>query len=244
MRNCLRILISFLVNPFRPPFAAGNYQDVRRDDEWYAKEFTPVEGKEYDTALTFAMKKWADIESSLMALDKKAEWIFGIGTLSISAAFLVLKERQISPWLAIPFLVFAAWGILGALRARLPGEKPTPTSIRGVLECTAKTSNAKSWICASLQSVCSALGYLTQWKGMVIQHACYSIFIAMILLGIGAICSSPVSQNSSPTKYPQKYVAPAPVQTGGMVQEQAAAASDRGRERLGWEVLLKVEKVR
>ena len=189
MQNYFQLLWQFIRSPFRHGFFAEDFIEVRKNDRWYLDEYKPIPNKDYSIALIYARQKYEDIKEGLSALDKKAEWIFGIGIISISAAFLVLKERQISIWWCLPFLIFSAWGILGALRARLPADKDTPVSIRGVIERVENTSDAVPWLCASIQCAFVSMIKLADWKASLLTNACYSIFVAMILIGLGTMLS-------------------------------------------------------
>jgi hypothetical protein len=234
MNRCFRPIWRFITIPLRPSFSAEEDVEMGKARDWFFN-FQPVREKDYSLALTYARQKYDDVKEAYAALDKKAEWIFGIGILATSAAFLVFKERHIGIFWGLSFLAFSAWGILGALRARVPADKATPMSIRDVIERVANTYDATPWICASLHHTTMWMKKSAEWKALLLKNACYSIFIAMILLGLTAIFSKPFS---SPTDHGP------PGSVRSALQQGAGPAGGAAGEAEGWKILLKVENAR
>jgi hypothetical protein len=195
----LKMIRQFFLIPLRPPLATEADEDMQKAREWFYA-YSPDDGRDYSLALTYAQQRYEEAKGIYATLDKKAEWLFGIGLLSISAAFVFAKEKPINAWLGLIALVFLAWGMLGALRARIPGTRTMPMSIRDVIQRVEDTTDATPWICASLQYAFTGTAKAIEWKAIQLKNSCVSIFIAIVILGLIVIFYSGSPNDPAPQK--------------------------------------------
>ncbi len=156
----------------------------KQEANWY-QTFVPRDGLDYKGVLDFAKAKYDEIKKVHEDIDKKAEWCFGLAIAATGALVAYSDKLGMSlAWCSPAIVVFLIVMWLG-LRAKIPGPRPTPFTVRGGIERAENTKQFDAWLCASLHCTISGMEIVTEWKSRQIQVAA-----RLIVLGITLLCAT------------------------------------------------------
>lgn len=160
----------------------------KQEANWY-QAFVPQEGLDYKSVLEFAQEKYDEIKKVHEDIDRKAEWCFGLAIAATGALVAYTDKIGMSlAWCSPTIVVLLVVMWLG-LRAKIPGPRPTPFSVRGGIERAENTKQFDAWLCASLHCTISGMEIVTDWKSRQIQAAARLIVVAIGLLFAAALLS-------------------------------------------------------
>jgi hypothetical protein len=138
--------------------------------DWY-KSVSPTDGVEYGDLKDFADKKYAESCAVHDAMDKKAEWLFGIASAATGAIFVAIKSWGMSWVLCVPSFACAVVALALCLRTRDPGGRSTQMTIRNMVLVRERDPSWKLRMIASAHCAVIGLNCLIDWKGEQLTRA-------------------------------------------------------------------------
>jgi hypothetical protein len=181
----IRELCKWLFTPKpQPPYD----QQWQEDQTWYIQA-TAKEGLDYDELKKYADAKYTELNEAFDALDKKAEWFFGIAFGSAGAAILAFQSWKLSPVICAPALASLFFAMMFAMRARMPMLKPTTMSIRDAIRVAENDPVWKLRMIASTHCATSGLRRVTDWKSTQLQRALGALIVSAFLFLLPVVVS-------------------------------------------------------
>jgi len=183
--------------------------EMSGENEWYADEFAPVEDEtvDYKQVAEYAKDLRSEVNGLFETIDKKAEWLFGVGLLSIGAVAYMIKEWHLAMnWFA-PSLLCSLVSMFLSLRSRMPRTSFLPLSAKAALErAESDPKHFHAWLAASTHVavtgqnlVCDRKTTLLRWSGLVLVVAALCFSVALLWAPITST-SRPSSPNPSATQ--------------------------------------------
>jgi hypothetical protein len=161
-----------------------------RADKWYAVDFTPVaEGNvDYKQVAEYAHDLRAEVSAAFETLDKKAEWLFGLGLLSVGAMSWMAKEWSVSwGWFILP-LICAFASLLFSMRSRLPRNSFLPLSAKAALErAEADSEHFHAWLAASTHVAVTGLLFVCARKAVLLKWSAGFLIAGAFFLSIATL---------------------------------------------------------
>lgn len=171
------------------PFARVDYMCDsvwQAEDAWY-RIAEPLPGIDYSGLREFADERYAELERVNERLDEKGQWTFGIAVASAGAAMAWHEKLGLTPTGVLPgiaLLLISSWI---AMRARMPGKRPSPFEIRGAMALLEQDERLDFWRCASLQCVVTGLRIVNGWKARQVEFAAGALIAGIALLALFAV---------------------------------------------------------
>jgi hypothetical protein len=165
------------IEPYRGTKWESDWQD---ELAWY-KQASSKDGIDYQEIKDFSEKKYSEFREVHDALDKKAEWLFGIATTAAGAIFVAIKSWGFSWWFCVPSFGCAVAAMLFCLRTRDPRERSTLMSIRKMVYAFENDASRTMVMIGSTHCAAEGLKYLIDWKGEQITRASKAILWGAVL---------------------------------------------------------------
>jgi hypothetical protein len=172
-----------IATPFRHPPDLANNPALEDDLKWY-REFQPIHWLDYSVVLKHAENKYKEIRDINDAVDKKCEWLFTISTAASYGLYGLIQARGVPLLAGIPSLFFFGLALLGIIRVRMPGVRPTPMAVRSAIKQGEKAPNITAWLCASHHIAVRELGIVNQWKTVQAKNSLTCVVVATILAAL------------------------------------------------------------
>lgn len=149
---------------------------------WLKKLNPKADAQGYDKALTYAWRRFDQVNSASETLDKKADNIMRNAGLVAGLLGLAINTIKISyPQLLIPSLVaFTASLIIAALACN-PTGGATSASVADVIDDVADGHTSDAWMAASVHCAIVGRNALNNWKADRIRWATYAFCIGLAL---------------------------------------------------------------
>jgi hypothetical protein len=194
--------VSLALGLLRAPFSRlGNVRDkpkVKEARQWYFDTFKPKTGISYDIALKYAEDNDKELKDSFAALDKKAEWFYGVAIVAMSAVYFMAPEKTVCrlvTW-GLPSLALSAIAFVSLMRTKIPGARPGGLDIKGAIDCVESQDNPSAVISANLHCATKELAEVNEWKAKQITSASYALVLAFFLAPL-VLCAPPKSATTS-----------------------------------------------
>jgi hypothetical protein len=170
-----------------PPKPQPPY-DSKDEHAWYSQA-TAKEGIDYDELKRYADAKYVELNEAFDAIDKKAEWFFGIAFGSAGAAIVAFHSWKLSPVICSPSLACLFVAMLLAMRARMPMSRPTTMSVRDAISVAENDPAWKLRMIASTHCAVAGMFCVTNWKSANLQRAVRALTLSAFLFLLPVIVS-------------------------------------------------------
>jgi hypothetical protein len=198
-------LIDFLRRISVPRIVEPGDESRVKDEAWF-KQLTAKDGVDYSGAEDYAEHKYAEACSVHDAIDKKAEWAFGIGLAFASAGAAGLKSSGWYIVLSLPAFLAIAYSMMISMWVRLPGERDSIMTTKDALKVYENEDNPTLVMTAARHSATAALIRLIEWKSRQLTKAALALIAGGILLLIPlVVISVSASERTVPSEFPNSH---------------------------------------
>jgi hypothetical protein len=193
-----------LAIPFSRRKRVKDEPEVQEAQAWYSNEFKPRAGVDYGIALKYAEESYKEVRDVFAALDKKAEWLYGLAIAAIAAVYLMSPDKRLWSLITwgLPSLFLSGLALVSIIRTRMPGDRPAGMSIRGALQCVESTENPIAIISANLHCAVCELAKVNSWKATQIVNASLTLLLAFGLAPLVLLAPDSVKTTPAPGRNP------------------------------------------
>jgi hypothetical protein len=163
------------------------------ENKWYC-DASPKGETKYASAKEYADKFFSWVTDVNDAIDKKAEWLFGISFTAVGALMAAVHSWNLSAYWSSPALLGLFLSLTWSLRTRLPVTQTYPVTIRGSL---AMCEGEPSWefaMSASTHLAADGMIRTIAWKSRQLRKSAGALIAAAALFFIFPVMiGSPVA---------------------------------------------------
>ena len=179
--------MSFKLPSRCPDFEAG--ADYKAAVGWY-DQFTPDTNRDYSAAAAYAEADYNNAETTYDALDRKAEWTFGLAAAGAGLLLTIVKDFQISGAWLLPAMGFFIASMITSLLCRTPQAAPVPLSAKDALELAKKPDELVGTIAASRYCAAVGLRHLINWKADQVRFAAWLLIASVVSAAMAVVAAS------------------------------------------------------
>lgn len=144
---------------------------------WY-QDFRPDPEKDYSISLEEARSRYAELVEESEKKDQKAQWLFKAGFTASAGAIAILVPWNLSPAVMVPTLVFLVASMMLAIRTTTPAIRPTPLTVKNVLEAEEHDLNPAARLAASYYLATEGVKSCNFWKSRMVRRAAIALVLA------------------------------------------------------------------
>lgn len=159
-------------------------EDWSSHKKWFDEDFAPCEGINYEDLKSYAMSQYEEMRSNDETVDRKAEWLFGIGLVGFGAIVAFVQRWGFPEWPFAFSLAMVSISLILSLKARIPGKTPSPMSIRDAIYCDEQNYHSAAWITASVHGTVIGLAKVVNWKAQHVIDSARSMLCATGLFAL------------------------------------------------------------
>jgi hypothetical protein len=177
------------IGVFFTPRPKSKYDEEWEKDQRWGATLTAKEGADYEAASKYADDQYKEMRDIFDAVDKKAEWIFGIAFAGSGALLFAMKSWGLGLY-CLPALACTVAAMHFALRAKAPGPREMPLPIKTAVEVIENDPSWRPILIAGVYCATTALKRLIDWKGDELQKSARALFVAATLFALPAAITS------------------------------------------------------
>lgn len=224
-------MLEWLIDLFRrisTPRVVDLNDNSRDDDRKWFDHIAAKDGIDYSGAKEYAEKKYSEACAVHDAIDKKAEWVFGIGLAFASAVAL----RSSGPYIlwSLPAFLAIVTSMVLALWTRLPGERDSTMKIKDAISVFENEKSPALVMAAAQHCATAGLLQIIEWKSRQLTKSALGLIAGAVLFLIPLIIINVAAQNA-PSGSPYTHYESVPLESAGHTAAHLELKWESGTDR-------------